>query len=120
MIDDFEWTYKAELDRVVDGDTYDLTVDLGFGTYKSIRVRARGIDTAEIYGVEKESDEYQLGMEQTRFVEDWFADADEIVVRTEKDGKGKYGRYIADVVNEDGQLLTDALIAEWPDVVSEQ
>jgi len=112
---DFDWVYKAELDSVIDGDTYDMQVDLGFGTLKNIRVRLRGVDTAETYGVKKETDEYQRGSEQSDFVEQWFDDADQLVVKTFKDEKGKYGRYLADVVNESGEHLSDAIVSTYPE-----
>lgn len=112
----FHWTYKAELQRVVDGDTYDLRIDLGFGTFKDIRVRLRGVDTAEVYGVKKESDQYERGMRQSDFVREWFDDAAQIIVETHEDETGKYGRYLVDVMNEDGESLRDALVTEWPDV----
>jgi micrococcal nuclease len=107
------YEYSAELERVVDGDTYDLTVDLGFNVYKEIRVRMLGIDTAETYGVEKESEEYQKGIEQKRFVEEWFSDSADIVVKTEKNDKGKYGRWLARVYNQDAVCLNDQLEQEF-------
>jgi micrococcal nuclease len=110
------YEYRAELERVVDGDTYDFTVDLGFRVQKKIRIRMLDIDTAETYGVEKESDEYKRGMEHKRFVEDWFDSAEEIRVKTEKDEKGKYGRWLARVYNEDGKMLNAALMDEYPEV----
>ena len=62
------YEYRAELKRVVDGDTYDFTVDLGFRVSKDIRIRMLGVDTAETYGVKKESDEYKRGMEHKQWV----------------------------------------------------
>lgn len=111
---DFEWVYKAECLNVVDGDTYDLRVDLGFNTTKDIRVRLSGVDTNETYGVPKESEEYRRGAEQTRFVTEWFNDSDELIVKTVKDSKGKYGRYLADVVNGSKEKLSEAILSEYP------
>jgi len=99
--------------RVVDGDTYDFEVDLGFHVFTRIRVRMLGVDTAETYGVKKESEEYQNGIEQKRFVEDWFDVSDEIFIETEKDEQGKYGRWLARVYNESGESLNVALIEEF-------
>jgi len=107
------YEYRAELDRVVDGDTYDFTVDLGFHVSKKIRIRMIGVDTHETYGVKKESDEYQQGMEEKQFVEEWFDSADEIFIETEKDEQGKYGRWLARVFNESGESLNAALIEEF-------
>lgn len=103
------WKYRAQLIEVVDGDTMDLRLDLGFKTYKRIRVRLQDVDTAEIYGSEKGSNEYELGMEQTRFVEDALdVDSDEEwplrFVSTGEDGK--YGRWIGDIqITEDETLI---------------
>jgi len=112
------YEYRAELKRVVDGDTYDFTVDLGFRVSKDIRIRMLGVDTAETYGVKKESDEYKRGMEHKQWVEQWFDEADELFIETEKDEKGKYGRWLARVYDESGESLNAALQEEFEDVSS--
>lgn len=96
------WTYNAQVERVVDGDTYDLRVDLGFRTYTRIRVRLKGVDTAETYGVSHDSEEYEEGMEQTAFVNAWFAEAEAesnerwpLRIQTRK--AGKFGRWIVTI-----------------------
>jgi len=105
-----KWKYRAQLLEVVDGDTMDLNLDLGFKTYKRVRIRLNGVDTAEIYGSEKGSDEYGLGMEQKRFVEDALdVDSDKEwplrFVSTEEDGK--FGRWIGDIqITEDETLIS--------------
>lgn len=113
------WNYRAELERVVDGDTIDIRVDLGFRTYKKVRVRLEGVDTAETYGVKKGSDEYERGKEQTRFVENFLDVEGEWPIRFESgEETGKYGRWMGDL-SVDGERLTEALISEWPEVISE-
>jgi micrococcal nuclease len=112
------WEYNAELQRVVEGDTMDFRVDLGFSVYKEIRVRLAGVDTNETYGVKKDSEEFALGKEQTQFVEQWFDEREGVIIRTSKDEKGKYGRYIARVFG-DGDDLSKDLIDEWSHVESE-
>lgn len=107
------WTYTADIDKVVDGDTIDFEVDLGFKIYKGVRTRLLGVDTHETYGVKKDSDEYERGMEEKRFVESWLDDADEIFIQTEKDSKGKYGRWLARVYNQDYDCLNKKLVAEF-------
>lgn len=110
------WSYRARLERVVDGDTVDLEVDLGFRTHKTIRVRLPNVDTAEIYGSEKDSEEYKKGIEQTKFVEDFLNVDGEWPLRFESmEESGKYGRWIGDI-SIDGEYLTEALISEWPEV----
>ena len=104
------YTYKAQLLNVVDGDTYDFQVDLGFNTYKKLRVRLLEVDTAEIYGVKMESEEYKRGQRQKEFVSGELNSADTIVLKTyEGDETGKYGRYLASVCVDD-KSLSDLLI----------
>lgn len=111
--------------RVVDGDTIDLLVDLGFYTQRQIRVRLAGVDTAEIYGVKKDSEEYDEGVAHMEFTREWFSegvaehDGDwPFVVRTEPP-TGKYGRWIATVERKaDASVLNEALVVEYPAVES--
>lgn len=133
MTDNLEndfWTYRARIDHtrtgIVDGDTLDLQVDAGFFVTRHIRVRLKGVDTGEIYGYSKDSDEYKRGIEHKHFVEDWVQvgaynwDGDyPFVVKTEKTA-GKYGRWIGTVIRRsDGSVLNQALTQEYDDVASE-
>lgn len=106
------WKYRASLRRVVDGDTYDMQVDLGFYTYRHLRIRLLRVDTHEIFGQPKESEEYKRGMEEKQFVEDWFEQQDNVTIRTEMDGQGKYGRWLAEVHGDD-ECLNDRLLEEF-------
>lgn len=123
------WTYRARVEAVVDGDTLDLTLDLGFGTLLTGdegRVRLDGIDTGEIFGRAKESDEYQRGQTHKEFVEEWVTDARDaydgdwpFLVKTyDGDERGKYGRYIARIVSRaNHDTLNDALVQTFGDEV---
>ena len=120
------WQYRAYVERVVDGDTLDLRIDLGFGitlTGDEARVRLHDIDTAEIYGSSRDSEEYQAGQVHKRFVEAWVADAEDepwpFLVETRKDDeRGKYGRWLATIHRRgDGAILNDDLLAEFGDAV---
>jgi len=108
------YEYRAELLRVVDGDTIDVNVDLGFNITREIRLRLLGVDTHETYGVSHDSEEYQRGMEETKFVTEWLPD--EFIIRTEK--KGKYGRYLAEIERSDGQILNELLRQEFDGVTA--
>jgi len=118
------FVYRAHRDEVVDGDTYDVVVDCGFSMFKRLRVRLDGVDTAETYGIDHESDEYQRGMKQANWVAEWFNQAHEaydgrwpLVIRTFKDETGKYGRFIAEIYRRDtAASLSDGLIIEFPSV----
>jgi len=120
------WQYRADVERVVDGDTLDLRIDLGFGvtlTGDEARIRLHDIDTAEIYGSSRDSEEYQTGQVHKQFVEDWVAEAaDEpwpFLVETRKDDeRGKYGRWLATIHRrDDGAILNGDLLAEFGDAV---
>jgi len=112
------YKYRAELVRVVDGDTYDFDVDLGFYTTKRIRVRMIGVNTHETYGASHDSEEYALGKRESDFVKEWFAEKDEIIIETDEDERGKYGRWLA-LVHGDSECLNDVLIDEF-DVTSNE
>jgi hypothetical protein len=70
-------TYRARLYDVIDADTIDLVVDLGFHATRIVRVEIAGIDAAEIYGVSHESDEYEQGKAQLEKAENFFREARE-------------------------------------------
>lgn len=88
------YTYKAYCYNIVDGDTMDVSIDLGFKVKINERIRLAGINTPEIYGVKKGSEEYNKGVAAKEEVERLILNKN-IIVKTEKDETGKYGRYIA-------------------------
>lgn len=106
------YRYHARVLRVVDGDTLDLLTDLGFSIKVEMRVRLHGVDTPEVYGVKKTSEEYKKGAAATKFVVDWLdAIGNEITIQTHQDKQGKYGRYLVKVINEEtGECLNEALV----------
>lgn len=105
------YQYKATVARVVDGDTIDLTIDLGFKITTHQRIRLAGIDTPEIYSVKKGSPEHILGLEARQFVENRLAaNNNELLIETEK-FTGKYGRYIGTIILADSETtLNDELV----------
>lgn len=112
--------YPGKLERVVDGDTFYIHLDVGFGLEKrSTHIRLYDIDTHEISGVKKESEEYKKGMDQKRFVQSWFATAFEmydgeypLIVKTYE--QDSFGRWLGSVERKyDVQTLDDALIKEY-------
>ena len=83
----------TEINRVVDGDTIDVTIDLGFDLYKSERVRIAGVDTPEKRT--RDLEEKALGLDATNWMKEKLEGAidgdDELTIRTElKGGVGKY------------------------------
>lgn len=88
----YEYRVKQVL-KVVDGDTIDVIIDLGFDVSFSSRVRLAGIDTPE--SRTKDAREKILGQEVKDYLTKALADATDIVIRTEKvDSSEKYGRIL--------------------------
>tara|TARA_R100000306_G_scaffold52262_1_gene49134 strand:+ start:147 stop:491 length:345 start_codon:yes stop_codon:yes gene_type:complete len=101
-----EFIREAKVLRVVDGDTYDLMVSLGFGSYISIRVRLAGADTWEMRGENKEAG--RLAKEHVKGLTR--ATAGRVLLRSTEYKKGKYGRTIGDVTSvSDGTDWGDSL-----------
>ena len=104
-----------KINRVVDGDTIDVTIDLGFDLYKKERVRVAGVETPEMRT--KNLEEKALGIDATNWLKKELQDVldgdDELIVRTElHGGVGKYGRllgwlYVGDeTVSLNEQMIT--------------
>ena len=106
------YEYRATVARVVDGDTYELEVDLGLRVQTRTRVRLRGVDTPETYGVRRGSAEWTRGRAAKDFVVAWFAaHGPEFVIRTFRDRTGKFGRWLVEVEDLDrGVRLSEALL----------
>ena len=105
---DFRWEYKALITRVVDGDTYDADVDLGFRIRFKGRFRLHIIETPETFRPVNEA-ERAHGKQATAFVVD-LIEGKEVILRTYY--AGMYDRYVADVILLDGRdlglLITEA------------
>lgn len=104
------YEYSARCIRVVDGDTLDLDVDLGMNVHVMERIRLDALDAPETYGVKKGSDEYEAGVKTRTEVERLIAENPEFTIKTFKDSKGKYGRYVAEVHFHNGVCLNDYLV----------
>ena len=102
--------YKAKVTHLVDGDTADLRIDLGFDTYRKVRVRFADIDTPEIHGVKHSSEEYEKGMQAKQFVDEWLQDHDyEVKVKTHK-RRGSFRRWIGEIWSPDGEQQLNSLL----------
>ena len=106
----------VEINRVLDGDTIDVTIDLGFDLFKKERVRVAGVDTPEKRT--RDLEEKALGIEATNWLKEKLEGAvagdDDLVIRTELvGGVGKYGRLLGWLYIGDGDLsLNEAMIEE--------
>tara|TARA_R100000388_G_C7240022_1_gene160617 strand:- start:1654 stop:2040 length:387 start_codon:yes stop_codon:yes gene_type:complete len=88
------YEYKIrEVVKVVDGDTVDVIIDLGFDMFKKERIRLNGIDAPESRTLDTE--EKALGIDAKEFLERRLEDCENLWVATEKDGK--YGRMLGDI-----------------------
>ena len=106
----------TKINRVVDGDTIDVTIDLGFDLYKKERVRIAGVDTPEKRTRNKE--EKLLGIDATGWLkaklEETIKGDEELIIRTElKGGVGKYGRLLGWLYVGDSDIsLNEQMITE--------
>ena len=105
-----------KINRVVDGDTIDVTIDLGFDLYKKERVRVAGVDTPEKRT--RNLEEKALGVDATAWLksklEETIKGDEELIVRTElKGGVGKYGRLLGWLYVGDSNIsLNEQMITE--------
>ena len=106
----------TEINRVLDGDTIDVTIDLGFDLYKKERVRVAGVDTPEKRT--RDLEEKKLGLDATVWLQEKLEGAiegdDDLVIRTELvGGVGKYGRLLGWLYIGDGDVsLNEQMIEE--------
>lgn len=87
------------VERVVDGDTVDVVLDLGFNLYTKQRVRILGIDTPELRS--KDQQEKQKALSAKEYAEQWFSSGNLTVTTTKDD---KYGRILGDFRKEGEEL----------------
>ena len=102
--------YVRKVENVVDGDTIDVIIDLGFDILFASRVRLAGIDTPESRTSDKA--EKVLGLEAKEYLKKALKDAKSVVIKTEKmDSSEKYGRILGWVyINGDTVSLNDMMI----------
>lgn len=107
------YEYKVTLDRIVDGDTVDVNVDLGFTVWLSKqRIRLMGLDTWE--SRTRNLEVKAKGLLAKEFTKHMVSEAEEIILISH--GKGKYGRILGELIC-DGVNLNDALIENGHAVV---
>ena len=92
------YTYYATLDRVVDGDTLDAIIDLGFDTFKKVRVRMMGMDAWESRTRDKKEKVKGLAA-KARLIEILKNNEDKFVIVSH--GVGKYGRCLGEIYVEE-------------------
>ena len=91
------YEYRCRIDRVIDGDTVDVDIDLGFGVWlRKERVRMYGIDTPE--SRTRDLEEKKYGLAAKAFVLAFLPVDSMQTLRTRKDGKGKFGRILGEFI----------------------
>ena len=103
------YEYCCQVTRVVDGDTVDANIDLGFDISYFSRIRLFGIDTPE--SRTRNKDEKLRGLLAKEYIVNALANGKEIVVKTALEKKGKYGRVLGSLV-VDGLDLNQDMIAK--------
>ena len=102
------YKYNAKLDRVVDGDTVDALVDLGFDTWKKVRIRLMGIDAWESRTRDLEEKEKGIAA-KNRVIEILKQGDNKFILKSH--GVGKYGRCLGEIIVE-GVNINNQLINE--------
>ena len=91
------YEYRATLLKIVDGDTVDVDIDLGFGVVLSNqRIRLYGIDTPE--SRTRDLEEKKCGKLAAKYIEEHIQVSSSFTLRTRLDGKGKYGRILGELI----------------------
>ena len=108
------YEYRVKIVKVIDGDTVDVDIDLGFGIVLSDeRVRIMGIDTPESRTRDKV--EKVFGLASKKRLKELLGKTAVLKTQINKNGedmKGKFGRILGDFVSVDGRMVTDILVEE--------
>ena len=103
--------YQCKLIKVIDGDTIDIDIDLGFGVWlKNQRIRMYGIDTPE--SRTRDLEEKKYGLAAKAFLTEMLDDS-HLILKTHKDERGKFGRILGEVwrtTNFADQSINDYMI----------
>ena len=102
--------YSAKLQRVVDGDTCDALIDLGFDTWVKKRIRFYGVDTWE--SRTRNLEEKKKGLAAKAYVKDLLENSDEGKFVLKSYGVGKYGRVLADLFVKGHEKSVNQLLLE--------
>ena len=103
------YEYSAEVLRVVDGDTVDVLIDCGFSTFIKERVRLYGIDAPESSTRDKEEKKRGLAA-KARLQELIKNTKKKVIIKTELDKKGKYGRILGVIWDENKKKNFNTLL----------
>ena len=105
-----KYEYTAKLDRVVDGDTCDALIDLGFDTWVKKRIRFKGVDTWECRTRDKE--EKVKGLAAKAFTKNLLENSDDGKFSIISHGVGKYGRVLGELFVKGHETSVNDLLKE--------
>lgn len=109
------YEYKCYVSRIIDGDSLEASIDLGFGIMFNSKVRLYGIDTPE--SRTRDEDEKVRGLLAKQYLESKINSAKQVIIQTEKDAKGKFGRVLgklfADKININQSMIDNHLAVEY-------
>ena len=105
-----KYGYSCKLDRVVDGDTCDALIDLGFDTWVKKRIRFKGVDTWESRTRNKE--EKVKGLAAKAYVKDLLENSDDGKFSIISHGVGKYGRVLGELFVKGHETSVNDLLKE--------
>ena len=102
------YEYQCTIVKIIDGDTVDVDIDLGFGVWmRNERVRFKGIDTPESRTRDKE--EKVFGLFAKQYVEKAMPVGSTQILKTFKDSTGKFGRILGDFIVNDKSLIQEMI-----------
>ena len=105
------YVYRCVVTRVVDGDTVDADIDLGFNMIYKERIRLMGIDTPESRTRNKK--EKALGLAAKAYMKELLKEnKGDIILRTSKEGKGKFGRILGTLLIYDGKTNVNQMLID--------
>ena len=105
-----KYEYTAKLERVVDGDTCDALIDLGFDTWVKKRIRFYGVDTWE--SRTRNLEEKKKGLAAKEYVKDLLENSDEGKFLLKSHGVGKYGRVLGELFVKGNEKSINELLKE--------
>ena len=105
-----KYEYVAKLDRVVDGDTCDALIDLGFNTWVKKRIRFKGVDTWECRT--RDLDEKKKGLAAKAFTKNLLENSDDGKFALRSHGVGKYGRVLGELFVKGHETSVNQLLIE--------
>jgi micrococcal nuclease len=105
-----KYGYSCRLDRVIDGDTCDALIDLGFDTYVKKRIRFYGVDTWE--SRTRNLEEKKKGLAAKAYVEDLLKNSDDGKFSIISHGVGKYGRVLGEIFVKGYDTSVNQLLME--------